>query len=112
VRASNGAAEALGGLSEAFAQLPMADIGRDEARVERTKLLVEHIVSLMPTTPNEVAEPIAILLRHLLSHRSWFWLTREYGLTTEQVAVLVPWTVSTLVDAANRGEAPTATEET
>ena len=42
IRAANRTAEALGGLSEAFAQLPMTDIGRDEERVERTKLLVGH----------------------------------------------------------------------
>jgi AcrR family transcriptional regulator len=103
--------EAMGGISDAFAQMPLADVGRDEDRAERTRLIVEHISGLMPELPRADATAIAVVLRHLLSHRSWFWLTREYGLTTEQVAVLVPWTVSTLVDAANRGEAPTAPEE-
>jgi AcrR family transcriptional regulator len=112
VRASNRTAEALSGLSEAFAQLPLADIGRDEERVERTKLLVGHIASLMPATPNEVAEPIAIVLRHLLSHRSWFWLTREYGLTTEDVTELVLWTIDVLTTAAESGNRPNLQEST
>ena len=112
IRASNRAAEALGGLSEALAQLPLADIGRDEARVERTKLLVGHIASLMPATPTEVAEPVAIVLRHLLSHRSWFWLTREYGLTTDDVTDLVLWTIEVLTAAAESGHRPNRLEAT
>lgn len=46
------------------------------------------------------------MLRHLMSHRTWFWLTREYGLETEQVAELVIWATRVLIDAAEAGDRP------
>ncbi len=69
------------------------------------------MVGLMPNAPEDDALAIAVMLRHLLSHRSWFWLTREYGLTTDQVADVVTWAMSTLIDAADRGDVPSAMEE-
>lgn len=112
IRASNRVFDQLGGTSEAFAQLPLADIGRDATRAARTQQLVDHLASLMPTTPDDVAVPIALVLRHLLSHRSWFWLTREYGLETDQVSDLVIWAVDTLTAAAESGNRPSPQEGT
>jgi AcrR family transcriptional regulator len=110
IRSSHRVAEELGGISEAFAQMPLADAGRDAARAERTQKLVDHIASLMPTTPIEVSTRIALLLRHLISHRSWFWLTREYGLETDEVTDLVVWTLETLTAAAENGDLPGSQE--
>jgi AcrR family transcriptional regulator len=112
IRASNTVFDQLGGTSEAFAQLPLADVGRDPTRAARTQQMVDHLVTLMPTTPDDVAVPIALVLRHLLSHRSWFWLTREYGLETDQVSDLVIWAIDTLTAAAESGSRPGAPEET
>ena len=75
--------EELGGVSEALAQMPLADVGRDDTRTERTRTLVEFIESQMPEAPAADVHAIGVVLRHLLSHRSWFWLTREYGLGPE-----------------------------
>ena len=99
--------EELDGVSEAFAQLPLTDVGRDEERRVRTERIVEHIVGMMPSVPRDEAVAIATVLRHLLSHRSWFWLTREYGLTVDQVSDVVTWAATTLVDAAQGGDLPT-----
>ncbi|MEL7208540.1 MAG: TetR/AcrR family transcriptional regulator [Actinomycetota bacterium] len=98
--------EELGGISEALAQLPLGDVGRDADRVERTETLVRFMSDLMPSAPPEEAKAIAILLRHLLSHRSWFWLTREYGLETEQAIDVARWAVDTLLSAAEAGDLP------
>ncbi len=103
--------EELDGVSEAFAQLPLTDVGRDEERRVRTERIVEHIVGMMPSVPRDQAVAIATVLRHLLSHRSWFWLTREYGLTVDQVSDVVTWAATTLVDAAEGGDVPTPQEE-
>lgn len=94
----------LGGISEAFAQLPLADVGRDADRATRTKLITDFIAHQMPTVPAEDAAAIAVMLRHLLSHRSWFWLTHEYGLETTEAARVVTWAIETLIDAAEAGE--------
>lgn len=103
--------DVLGGVSEAFAQMPLADVGRDEARRRRTGLIVDHLRSLMPEVPEPDATEIAVALRHLFSHRSWFWLTREYGLTSEQAAAVVNWAIETLIDAARTGRLPSDTDK-
>lgn len=103
--------EELNGVSEAFAQMPMAEVGRDAERQERTQLLVDHLSGLMPDVPPGEAHLIAVMLRHLLSHRSWFWLTREYGLTTDQVGDVATWAMDTLIDAAQRGDVPRRMEQ-
>ncbi len=110
VRASHRALDQLGGIGDAIAQMPLSDVGRDAERAERTQRLVDHIVSLMPTTPSEVSTPIALVLRHLLSHRSWFWLSREYGLDTDEISELVTWAIDTLTAAAEAGNRPGSQE--
>ena len=100
----------LEGIGEAFAQLPLVDVGRDESRRARTTQIVGHLQSLMPDAPPDDAHAIAVVLRHLLSHRSWFWLTREYGLTTDEVIATVTWAMTTLTDAAARGDVPSREE--
>lgn len=90
----------LGGIGEAMAQLPLADVGRDVEREQRTRLIVDAIAREMPSVPDDDARAIGIVLRHLVSHRSWFWLTQEYGLDTAQVVRIVSWAIETLLDAA------------
>jgi AcrR family transcriptional regulator len=102
--------EQLGGISEAFAQMPLENVGRDTERVERTKLITDFLAARMPSAPDGDARAIAVLLRHLASHRSWFWLTREYGLSTTDVARLVNWTTDTLIAAAETGRLPRSEE--
>ncbi len=103
--------DALGGISEAFAQMPLADVGTDSGRAERTRRITGQLRAQMPSVPEPDATEIAVVLRHLLSHRSWFWLSREYGLTTEQVAQVVTWAIATLTDAAEGGNLPSRMEE-
>ncbi len=98
--------EELGGISEALAQMPLADVGRDRERAARTSLITDLIAGQMPSVPVDDAAAIAAVLRHLLSHRTWFWLTREYGLDTVQVARIVTWAIDTLIDAAESGNTP------
>ncbi len=101
----------LGGISEALAQMPLADVGRDAGRSRRTGAIVDHLAAAMPDTPAADAEIIAVMLRHLLSHRSWFWLTHEYGLTDDQFIRVVRWAVTTLTDAADAGGLPDPEED-
>ena len=98
--------EEVGGISEAFAQMPLADVGVDASRAERTTAIVQLMTEAMPDVPDADAQAIALMLRHLLSHRSWFWLTREYGLDTETVTRVVQWAVRSLVDTAESGDLP------
>ena len=98
--------EQLGGISEAVAQMPLADVGRDADRVARTQQLTDFIAQQMPSAPPDDAHAIAIVLRHLLSHRSWFWLTREYGLDTADVTRVCVWALETLIDTAESGNLP------
>ncbi|HUP74005.1 MAG TPA: TetR/AcrR family transcriptional regulator [Acidimicrobiales bacterium] len=101
----------LGGISEALAQMPLVDVGRDAHRVARTKLITDFIAQQMPSAPADDARAIAIVLRHLLSHRSWFWLTREYGLDTAEVVRVVNWAIETLIDTAASGNLPDPKEK-
>ncbi len=103
--------ERLGGLSEALAQMPLADVGRDADRVARTARISEFIAGQMPSVPAAEARAIAIVLRHLLSHRSWFWLTREYGLDAADVNRVVNWAIAVLIDAAEAGNLPDPKEK-
>lgn len=103
--------EQLGGVSEALAQMPLADVGRDARRVARTRIITDFIAAEMPSAPPDDAHDIAVVLRHLLSHRSWFWLTREYGLDQERVAQVVTWVIRTLIDTAEAGDLPTTLED-
>ena len=103
--------EQLGGISEAIAQMPLADVGRDADRVARTKLIADFIARQMPSAPPADAHAIALVLRHLFSHRSWFWLTREYGLATADVVRVVNWTIQTLIEAAEAGRLPDPMED-
>jgi AcrR family transcriptional regulator len=106
VRTNAAIFDQLGGISEAFAQMPLVDVGRDADRVERTKQITDFIARQMPSAPADDARAIAIVLRHLLSHRSWFWLTREYGLETAEVVRVVNWAIETLIDTAESGDLP------
>ncbi len=47
--------ERLGGISEAFAQMPLADVGRDADRAARTKLITDFIARQMPSAPADDA---------------------------------------------------------
>lgn len=98
--------EKMGGISEALAQMPLADVGRDQDRAARTRFITDFIAGQMPSVPDDDAAAIAAVLRHLLSHRSWFWLTREYGLDTVEVTRIVTWAIDTLIDAAESGTTP------
>ncbi len=111
VRASSDVFEQLGGISEAMAQLPLAEVGRNVERMERTKMITDFIASEMPSAPAEEAQLIGVVLRHLLSHRSWFWLTREYGLDTADFVRVVNWALDTLIDAAESGDLPNPKEQ-
>ncbi|MCB0964577.1 MAG: TetR/AcrR family transcriptional regulator [Acidimicrobiales bacterium] len=111
VRRNHSAFEQLGGISEAFAQLPLADVGIDADRAARTERIVDLIVDLMPSVPADEAHDIALVLRHLLSHRSWFWLTHEYGLSTADATAIVTWAMETLIDAAEAGDGPVPRED-
>lgn len=96
----------VGGIGDAIAQMPLENVGRDADRAERTKLITDVLIGQMPSVPPEDARAIAIVLRHLSSHRTWFWLTREYGLGTADVIRVVSWTIETLLDAAESGDLP------
>lgn len=98
--------ERLGGISEAFAQMPLGNVGGDRERAERTALITGFLARQMPSAPPDDADAIAIVLRHLASHRSWFWLTREYGLTTDQVVRIANWATEILIEAAESGRTP------
>lgn len=103
--------EEMGGVSEAFAQMPLADVGRDSARAVRTERIVDFLAGLMPSAPEADAHAVAVLLRHMLSHRSWFWLTREYGLGAEEVSGVITWAMDTLIDAAEAGNLPSLRDD-
>jgi AcrR family transcriptional regulator len=106
VETNVGIFEELGGISEALAQMPLVDVGRDAKRVERTQLITSFIAGQMPSAPPTDAHAIAIVLRHLFSHRSWFWLTREYGLETDELTRNFNWIIKTLIAAAEAGDLP------
>lgn len=98
--------EEMGGISEAVAQLPLRDVGRDGRRAERTRQLTTVLTDAMDSAPTREAAAVALLLRHVLSHRSWFWMTREYGLSTADWSALTRWTLTTLTAAVDGGDLP------
>ncbi|MFV0316594.1 MAG: TetR/AcrR family transcriptional regulator [Microthrixaceae bacterium] len=101
----------LGPISGALAQLPLANVGEDAQRSERTVALVEMFTDAMADVPEDQARPIALVMRHMLSHRSWFWLTHEYGLDTDTATTVVQWAIRALVDAAEHGNLPSTTQD-
>jgi AcrR family transcriptional regulator len=106
VRTNVGLFEELGGVSEALAQMPLAEVGRDPTRARRTRKLVDVLVAEMGDIPETEAREIALVIRHLFSHRSWFWLTREYGIEPDRLADTTTWVITTLIDATRRGDHP------
>lgn len=109
VETNMGIFEELGGISEALAQMPLAEVGRNADRTARTTEITKFIAQQMPSAPAADRHAIATVLRHMLSHRSWFWLTREYGLETADVTRISNWAIQTLINAAEAGDLPKET---
>ena len=95
-----------GGISAAFAQMPLADVGVDQERTTRTRRIADLIATEMPSVSEREAEVIALTCRHLFSHRSWFWLTHEYGMSTDEFVAVTTWAVRALIDTADSGDRP------
>jgi AcrR family transcriptional regulator len=92
--------EELGGVSEAFAAMPVDQASSNQERMHRTTRFREMTAAGLPGVPPADAEEIGVLIRHLISHRSWYSLTRDYGLSTDAAACHVGWAVTALLDRA------------
>jgi AcrR family transcriptional regulator len=92
--------EELGGVSEAFAAMPIDQASANRERLRRTKRIRQLTTAGLPGVSHVAAEEIGVLIRHLISHRSWYSLTRDYGLSTDAAARHVGWAVTALLDRA------------
>lgn len=94
----------LPGLADAFAKLEVSraqDV--DPTRPARTQAFVDLGQADLPHLNPTIARNVALLLRHIVSQRSWWSLTADYGLTDEDAGRITAWAVRTLVDAARDG---------
>lgn len=97
----------LGGLSDAYARL---DISRakalDHTRDARTAGFADLAEADLPHLDPPVARAVGLLLRHVASQRTWFSLTRDYGMTQEDATRYTAWLMRTIIDAARQGVEP------
>ena len=102
-----GVSAELGGLSDAYARLDISraqalDHGRDDRTAAFADLAEQHLPHLDPA----VARAIGLLLRHVASQRSWWSLTRDYGMSQEDATRYTAWLMRTIIDAARQGVEP------
>lgn len=71
----------------------------------RTRTLKESLARAFPGLERKEAKAAAAILRLLLSTRSWFHLTTEHDMTTDEAAEAVGWAARTLMaDLARRSK--------
>lgn len=104
--------EELGGLSEAWLQVSapaVRAVGEDHDR--RTARIVELVAEALPDLDPAAQREVGLALRHLVSQRTWFALTRDYGLDIDAAIRTVVWSFDSLLEKAGRGEGPAGPEE-
>lgn len=104
--------EELGGLSEAWLQVNAPAVRAvEEDHDRRTARIVELVAEALPDLGPVAQREVGLVLRHLLSQRTWFALTRDYGLDIDAAIRTVVWSFDSLLEKASRGEGPAAPEE-
>ncbi|HUG85815.1 MAG TPA: TetR/AcrR family transcriptional regulator [Euzebya sp.] len=92
----------LGGLSDAYARLDVTE-QLDSGRQHRTERFAELARADLPDLPAQTARNVGLLVRHLASQRSWYSLTRDYGMTSAEAGAYTAWAIRTVIDAARQG---------
>lgn len=103
--------EEMSTVSEAFARL---DTVRSNTgpRERRTEAFRQMVADAHPELSPRQVISIGSLLRQLVSVRSWYLLTREHGLTTDEAGEVVAWSVSAVVASLDAGCVPEIPEGT
>ena len=64
------------------------------------------MTSSYPEMDDEQRRAVAALLRQLASVRTWYYMTREHGLSTDGAACVSAWAIDQLRASLDRGELP------
>lgn len=96
----------LGGLAEAFARLGSAEGPATHRRDSRTEAFTVFARRRFPELDPDKADHVAVLIRHVVSSRSWYGLTRELGLPAETAGDLVAWLVQLIIRGVDDGDLP------
>lgn len=76
------------------------------ARARRTEAFLAAVASAYPEMEPRHRRTIAALLRQIVSVRSWYSMTREHGLSTEEAASVTAWALRELKASLDRGSRP------
>ncbi len=98
--------EELGGLSEAWIQVSALVPPAAEEHRRRTARMVELVAGALPELAPAQQEVVGTLVRHLFSQRTWYSMTRDYGLSIDDTVEATRWAVTALLDAARGGDPP------
>lgn len=93
------------GLAEVLARIGISE-PTTAAQERRTAAFVDAVADGHPELDEEQQRIIAALLRQLASVRTWYSMTREQGLTSQQAAQACAWAIEQLDSALARGERP------
>lgn len=96
----------LGPAFGAVDRLDQAESPLTEDHDHRTRQMIDFVRAELDDPEDPAARVAAVLVRHLASHRTYRWLTAEYGLTTEEAIAAVRWGMQSLVDRAKTGDLP------
>lgn len=103
--------EAMAGLSEASMRLSEQSPASRADHEGRTRRIIELVGRDLPDVDPANLALVAPVIRHLFSRSTWFQMTRDYGLDTEDTVRATQWAVDTLLRAARAGDLPIVNDE-
>ena len=105
IEANFGVFEAQAGIAEVLARLDTAERATTGHR-RRTEAFYTVVGEAFPELDERTRTAVSTLFRQIASVRSWYFMTREHGLSAEEAAEIAGWAIDRLSRALDRGEAP------
>jgi len=95
----------MGGTSVALARMDTAETNTKPRR-RRTEAFAAIVADAHPELTQDQIHAVGGLIRQIVGVKSWYTLTRELGLTTEQAGDIVAWGVTVMANALRAGNVP------
>jgi AcrR family transcriptional regulator len=105
-----GVFEENSGVAEALARLDSVE-RLTSAHARRTEAFSEVVRDAFPDMSEREVTGVALLMRQLGSVRTWYSLTREHGLSTDDAASVTAWALQQLKSSLDRGDLPELADE-
>lgn len=102
--------EEKSGVAEALARLDTSE-RVTSAHARRTEAFVEVVRDAFPEMSERELRGVGSLMRQIASVRSWYSMTREHGMSTDDAASITAWALEQLKSSLDRGDLPELPDE-